>query len=187
MSDLLPPNANAQEQALDDSLARLGSVPVDIARLWNPATCPLALLPWLGWALSCDEWDESWTEAQKRAAVAASYDVHSHKGTPHAVKSSLQALGYDNVEIREGEAYFYNDTQVYDGSILHGADGFWPLFDVILNVGLVPNELMIQKIRDRIDRYKNARSQLRNLIFMNLLYDDTVIYDGTYNHNGGVL
>lgn len=187
MSDLLPPNANAQELAIDDALARLGSVPVDIAKLWNPAICPLALLPWLGWALSVDEWDETWSEAQKRAAVAASFDVHSHKGTPFAIIRSLNALGYDNVQIREGETYFYNDTQVYGGTILHGADGFWPLFDVVLNIGFAPNELMIQKIRDRIDRYKNARSQLRNLIFMNILYNNTIIYDGIYNHNGGAL
>jgi phage tail P2-like protein len=187
VSELLPPNANEHEHALDDSIARIGAVPVEISKLWNPHTCPIELLPWLAWALSVDEWDETWTEEQKRNSVAASYEVHSHKGTPYSIKSALLALGYDNVQIREGELYYYNDTKTYDGSFTHGGDGVWPLFDVVLNIGLAPDAAMIQKIKDRIARYKNARSVLRNLIFMNILYDNTITYDGTYQHNGGVL
>jgi phage tail P2-like protein len=61
MSNLLPPNATASEIALDDSTARL-SVVVDIEKLWNVATCPVALLPWLAWALSVDEWKDDWSE-----------------------------------------------------------------------------------------------------------------------------
>jgi hypothetical protein len=144
-------------------------------------------LPWLAWALSVDEWDETWTEAQKRETVAASYAVHSKKGTPYAVRHALEALGYDNVIIRESVPHYYDGEMVHDGSITYGADSFWPLFDVVINIGFIPDAAMIQKIRDRIERYKNARSVLRNLIFMELLYNDTVIYDGTYQHNGGVL
>jgi phage tail P2-like protein len=187
VSNLLPPNATAQEHALDDSMARLGAVQIGIVKLWNPQTCPANLLPWLAWALSVDEWDETWSEQQKRAMVAASYDVHSHKGTPYAIRRALAALGYDNITIKEGELYTFNGAQVYDGSIRYGADGFWPLFDVVLNIGAAPDAPMIQKIKDRIGRYKNARSQLRNLTFMNLLYNGAVTYDGTYQHNGGVL
>ena len=187
MSNLLPPNANEHEQALDDATARIGSVPVEIVKTWTAPTCPADLLPWLAWALSVDEWDESWNETQKRAMIAASYEIHSHKGTPFSIKTALQALGYDNVQILEGKMYFYNNAKTYNAAILHGADGYWPLFDVILNVGVFPDAPMIQLIRDRIERYKNARSQLRNLIFMNLLYDNTVIYNGIYQHNGGVL
>lgn len=187
MSELLPPNANSHEHALDDATARISAVPVDIVKIWTAQDCPADFLPWLAWALSVDEWDESWTDTQKRAMIAASYEVHSHKGTPFAIKRSLQALGYEYVQIIEGEMRFYNDTYTYNAAIIHGDDGFWPLFDVQLNVGIAPDAPMLQLIRDRIDRYKNARSYLRNLIFMNLLYNDTVIYDGTYKHNGGIL
>jgi len=187
VSELLPSNANEHEHALDDATARIGAVPVEIVTLWNPQTCPAALLPWLAWALSVDEWDETWTETQKRDTVAASYAVHSHKGTPYAVKQALRALGYDNVQIRENRPHDYDGEDVYDGSFTHGSDSVWPLFDVILNIGAMPDAPMIQKIRDRIARYKNARSVLRNLIIMNLLYNDAVIYDGTYTYNGGAL
>ncbi|PPK72681.1 phage tail P2-like protein [Methylobacter tundripaludum] len=187
MSNLLPPNANQQEHALDDAISRVGSVPVDIVKLWNPQTCPVAFLPWLAWALSVDEWDETWTETQKRNTIAVSYEVHSHKGTPFAIHTALSALGYDNVTINEGTVNYYNGAHTYDGSWTYGADSAWPMFDVVLNIGSTPDEAMIQKIRDRIMRYKNARSVLRNLIFANLFYDGTWAYDGTKKYNGGVL
>jgi phage tail P2-like protein len=187
MSNLLPPNANAQEHALDDTLARLGTIPVEVVKTWNAQTCPSALLPWLAWALSIDEWDTTWTETQQRNMIAASYEIHSHKGTPYAIKRALWALGYDNVRIMEGEWHFHNSVLTHDGSHNHGADSIWPLFDVILNIFAVPDAAMILKIRDRIDRYKNARSQLRNLIFTNLFHNGAVNHDGTYTHNGGVL
>ncbi|NBC35548.1 phage tail protein I [Novosphingobium sp. FSY-8] len=67
---LLPPNATALEQALASATATIGEVPTPLPELWNPADCPLSVLPWLAWGLSVDRWRQDWTEAQKRAAVA---------------------------------------------------------------------------------------------------------------------
>jgi len=187
MSNLLPPNANAQEQALDDVIERIGTIPVDIVKTWNAQTCPDELLPWLAWALSIDEWDATWSITQQRAMIEASYEIHSHKGTPYSIRRALTALGFDNVIIMEGEWKFHNGAITHDGTYKHGGDSYWPLFDVILNIFETPDSAMILKIRDRIDRYKNARSQLRNLIFTNLFHNGAVTHDGTYSHNGGVL
>jgi phage tail P2-like protein len=98
--DLLPPNATPQERALSNSTARVGDVPVPIRTLWNPQTCPVALLPWLAWAMSVDDWDSAWTEQQKRDVIAASVEVHRHKGTIGALKAALRPLNYD-VQIEE--------------------------------------------------------------------------------------
>ena len=77
MSDsLLPPNATAAEVAIEAAAARVGAVPVPIRDSWNPATCPAALLPWLGWAFSVDDWDPQWSEERQRAVVAAAVEVH---------------------------------------------------------------------------------------------------------------
>ena len=187
MSNLLPPNATAYERALDDAMSAEVALPIDIKELWNPDTCPIAFLPWLAWAFSVDEWDETWTEAQKRSIVAASYRIHRHKGTPYAIRETLSALGYDNITIYEGTVYYHNGQQTHSGSIRHGADSAWPMFDVILNVGLIPDAPMIQKIRNSIERYKNKRSMLRNLVFMNVLHNGGVTHNGVYKHNGGVL
>ena len=95
MADMLPANATAQERALSESTARISEIPVPVDSLWNPWTCPAALLPWLAWALSVDVWDATWSEAQKRATIAAAVRVHRIKGTRGAVVRALDALGYD--------------------------------------------------------------------------------------------
>lgn len=97
MSDLLPLNATKQERALSLTTARAGSFPVPVGELWNPYTCPLAVLPWLAWSLAVDPWDSSWTEAQKRQSIAESIAVHRVKGTIGALKRALQAIGYECV------------------------------------------------------------------------------------------
>ena len=97
MSDLLPINATPQERALSLTTARAGSLPVPVGELWDPYTCPLAVLPWLAWSLAVDPWDSNWTEGQKRQAIAESIAVHRVKGTIGALKRALQAIGYECV------------------------------------------------------------------------------------------
>jgi phage tail P2-like protein len=86
---LLPPNASKLERALEAATARVGDVPVPLSELWDPAACPIDLLPWLAWGLSADVWDAAWPEAVKRNAVATSIAQHRIKGTPAAVKTVL--------------------------------------------------------------------------------------------------
>lgn len=87
---LLPPNASAFEQAVaDTSAAGLAGVPLPIRDLWNPATCPAALLPFLAWGLSIDFWDSAWTEAEKRAAIATTIADQRRKGTPASLRAVL--------------------------------------------------------------------------------------------------
>jgi phage tail P2-like protein len=86
---LLPPNATPLERALADATARLGDIAFDIEALWNPATCPIALLPWLAWSLSTDSWDPEWTEARKREAVAGAIGAQRIKGSRAAVEAVL--------------------------------------------------------------------------------------------------
>lgn len=78
---LLPPQSTPLERGLEGATARLGDVPVDIARLWNPTTCPADFLPWLGWGLSIDFWDAAWTEAEKREAIGSAIEDQRRKGT----------------------------------------------------------------------------------------------------------
>ena len=92
-NDLLPLNATPQERALSLATARVGEVAVPVADLWNPYTCPVALLPWLAWALHIDNWDAGWTETQKRQVIASSFIVHKLKGTVGAVKRVANSFG----------------------------------------------------------------------------------------------
>ncbi len=99
--DLLPLNATKAEKDISASVARISSIPVPVRDMWNPATCPANLLPWLAWALSVDNWDASWSDTTKRSVIAASISVHYKKGTVGAVKDAIEAAGYQNVAIDE--------------------------------------------------------------------------------------
>lgn len=88
--DLLPPNATPLERSVSTAIARPGVIAFDLGALWNPATCPADLLPWLAWGLSIDRWDPTWTDDEKRAATASAIEDQRHKGTRWAVEQVLQ-------------------------------------------------------------------------------------------------
>lgn len=85
---LLPPATTPLERAMEQATARIGGVDVPLGQLWNPATCPAELLPWLAWGLSIDFWDADWTVAEKRAAIAGTLTEQMRKGT----RTSLRAV-----------------------------------------------------------------------------------------------
>lgn len=86
---LLPPNATPLETALEETAARLSDVPVPLRALWDPATCPAELLPWLAWGVSIDFWDAAWTVEQKRAAIAGAIEDQRRKGTRASLREVL--------------------------------------------------------------------------------------------------
>lgn len=148
MSNFLPPNATAQEVALAGVTDRIDAVPVNTRKIWNPQTCPANLLPWLAWALSVDEWNADWTDQQKRDTIAASFEIHSTKGTLAAVKASLIALGYSS-----------NVVEWFQQS------GMGPYtFSVDIDAGFSPIAPGIFKESTRlIEQTKNTRSHLTRL------------------------
>lgn len=95
MSDLLPPNVSRLERAIAGAAGEIEAVPVTVRNVWNPDTCPGHVLPWLAWAFSVDDWNESWTDTQKRDSIRMAIVVQRHKGTIGAVKDALGALGID--------------------------------------------------------------------------------------------
>lgn len=74
-------------------LARITTIdPTVISTIWNPATCPKVLLPYLAMGVSVDVWSADWPEAQQRRVIAASPMVHRLKGTRGAVERALAAF-----------------------------------------------------------------------------------------------
>lgn len=147
----LPPNSTALERALTQLEAeRMGALEVNLQALWDPALCPAELLPWLAWAESLDMWQEAWTEQQKRAAIAASQDVHERKGTPAAVERGLTALGYA-FTLKE----WFQETP-------KGTPGTFTV-DIEITDQAVNAELLAQLV-DVIHSTKNTRSHLATLV-----------------------
>lgn len=85
---LLPPNASDGEHAIEDAM-RANIDLSSVGTLWNPATCPVAVLPFLAWGLAISRWDANWSEAEKRAAVADAIPFHRRMGTRGIVREVL--------------------------------------------------------------------------------------------------
>nr|WP_232015574.1 phage tail protein I [Stenotrophomonas maltophilia] len=98
-SSLLPPNATHAERGLTRAIVAR-PLPVDITALWDADRCPTALLPWLAWALSVDEWKAYWPEAVKRARVRTAIAIQRRKGTWGSVRDVVAAFG-GSILIRE--------------------------------------------------------------------------------------
>lgn len=89
---ILPPNASTLEKGMEAASA-VPALPVPLRDLWNPATCPASLLPWLAWALSVDNWDAGWPIAVRRAVIANAIAVQRKKGTVGAVARAIASFG----------------------------------------------------------------------------------------------
>lgn len=155
--DLLPPNATPQERALSDSAARIDEVDFKTNTMWNPQTCPANLLPWLAWAFSVDEWNDNWSEQQKRDVIAASFEIHQTKGTIGSVKRAISSLGY-SISVSEWFDY--------------GGDPYTFRIDVGINDEDITAQTVIQ-LQKVVDSAKNARSHLQT-VSLNTAVEGTV-------------
>ena len=147
---ILPPNATEQERAIEAATARLEAVPVPIGDLWNPDACPAELLPWLAWALSVDYWNDAWSENEKRQVLKSSFQVHARKGTIGALKTALQALGFELSVIE-----WFNEAP---------AAAPYTFKIEVQATGRAISEAVYTEIEQIVSAVKNVRSRLSQII-----------------------
>jgi len=97
LNSILPPSASkhlrALEQAAYAMLKEVSNSKIPIRDLWNFNKCPVALLPWLAWTMSVEEWDSTWPEKIKRNTIGESAKVHRKKGTLSSIYRIINAVG----------------------------------------------------------------------------------------------
>lgn len=181
MSRLLPPNSTPLERALASVSARISNIPVPIASIWNAATCPKSMLPWLASALSVDVWDDAWPEETKRLAIASSLDIHQRKGTGAAVQAALESSGHGDATILERVDYqLRNGTKLRDGMYRRGGSTRWATFKVILNRPV--STRWAEQIRQRIAHAQRLSCEFVQLKYSasSMMRDGTTLRDGTH-------
>lgn len=166
---LLPPNTTPLEQRIAVTTGIISELPSPLRELWNPATIPAELLPYLAWALSIEEeWRFARSDQERRTLVATSIDLHRYKGTPYAVRRGMQLLGFRDAEIIEGLPALHHDGEITrDGHHAFAGAARWALFRVAVDLGNQEglDHQRIARIRHIIEYYKNARSHLYALTF----------------------
>lgn len=89
---LLPPQATELERDIEQATVRATDIPTPMDTIWNADTCPPALLGWLAWAVSVDEWNPDWPDQVKRDAIKTAPLLHKRKGTLWALEYAMASL-----------------------------------------------------------------------------------------------
>ena len=147
MGSLLAPSATPLARATAETLADATALPTPARDAWNPQAIGAPLLPWLAWSVAVDEWNPTWSEANKRTAIAEAFALHRRRGTPWAIKRALSRV-------------------VDSAKLIERPEGaHWAEFDVDIAVTDRPlTEDLYPQITKLIDAYKPTRSHLRRLV-----------------------
>ena len=166
---LLPPSATAAERAIERATSRAFGIDVPIASLWNPDTCPAALLPHLAWSLHITD-SEGWrfaaSEPARRKLLRDAIALHRKKGTPWSIKRILAVAGYgDYSTLTEGRPVRrYDGTLFCDGSEVYGTYS-WAEFEVDVDLGETAglDADTPARVRALIEEWKPASRHLTKL------------------------
>jgi phage tail P2-like protein len=181
---LLPPNASTLERAVSACAATLDTLPAPPRHVRNPATCPAPLLPFLAWEFSVDEWNPNWGDDIKRAVIAASIDIHRHKGTRGAVRRALAAI-FGDIEfilIEGAYAGYYDGSKQHNGLYFYGLEANWAKYSVLITRPITIAQAA--SVRSILSWVAPARCHLFALNFEQALnsYDGAIRYDNTFTH-----
>lgn len=183
-STLLPTSSSQLEKRLSQTLSTISHIPIPIHLLWQAENCPAALLPWLAWSLSVDEWDENWSDEQKRHTILESIEIHRTKGTPSSIRRVLASAGYGEIDIIENTADIrYNQKGTYNGDYLHGAvDTHWATYKIILKRPISIEQA--EQVKRLLANTAPVRCHLVGLSFEQAsnLYNNKITHNGEYSY-----
>ncbi|MGR6981217.1 phage tail protein I [Testudinibacter sp. P27/CKL/0425] len=184
MSKLLPPNQTALEANLSAVLSQLFDIKTPITAIWHARYCPVELLGWLAWSLSVDEWDDEWSEDQKRNTILSASKLHKQKGTIASIRRVLMSAGYGDADILENlNLQRYDGQGKYDGDYFCGDEVIhWAMYRIYLKRPVSIDQA--EQIKRLLNNTAPARCHLAGLHFEQAqhLYNNIIRYDGTYNY-----
>jgi phage tail P2-like protein len=96
-SSLLYRQAAGLEQAMADTDAtRLMALDAEIVlATWSPEDCPIALLPYLAWAMGVNFWNDNWSETTKRSWIAVQWQFKALRGSAAGIEMAIDYAGRD--------------------------------------------------------------------------------------------
>ena len=177
-ASLLPPSSTKLERALDLVSAKFKPAKI-VPSLWNAETCPEAILPYLAWASSVDEWDANWSVERKRNAITSAREIHKHKGTPSAIRYVLATVGQSDADLIERSDFIRCDgSTLVNGTRTCG--GRWATFRIILKSPITITDA--QRIKRMI------ASSKRNCVWLQAVDFSAASFrcDGSFNCEGTV-
>lgn len=183
-NSLLPIGSTRLERKLSLTFASISDIPVPIHLTWQAKHCPTSLLPWLAWSLSVDEWNDEWSEDQKRNTILESVNIHRTKGTVASIRRVLASAGYGDVEVLENmSAILYDNTKNYNGDYVHGStESHWATYRIYLKKPITIEQA--EQVRRLLSTTAPARCHLLGLHFeqANNLFNHQITYNEQYSY-----
>lgn len=180
---ILPTSATEFERSIEAASARIQTFPDYIRPIWDADTCPQAILPWLAWAMSVDDWSAAWSVETKREVIRQSVWVHQRKGTIGAIKRALVAAGYgDATVIERAGGSFHDGAADHDGTIDYGPADHWAEYRVTMARPITNAQADV--IRSILASVAPLRCHLKVLDFQEVAYlhNASIRYDGAVNY-----
>ena len=179
---LMPPNASGLDLAIETVALSAMDLEVPLADLWSTSQCPATVLPYLAWALSVDEWRSDWSVERQREVVAVAIELQRRKGTPWAIRRTLDVLGYGTATLIERfGANLHGGEVTRDGSERYARADHWAEYRVILDRPITLSQA--DRLRRILAMVAPACCHLKALDFKQALnlYNNTVIRDGAFS------
>lgn len=184
MSSLLPPLLdNPRWQVLEQLLMRLNvlsrqsAIPLLVDITHESALDHLADQL----SLDGDGWEMADTLEAKRALLKEAIQLHRKKGTPFAVKRTLETLGYSNVSITERAEFFtHNSTEQHNATRTYQRAGSWTHYRLQMAQTITRREATL--IRRTLDGVSPRRCLLIGIDYPSNLHNAITSHDGTYNY-----
>ncbi|MBI2306099.1 MAG: phage tail protein I [Rhodocyclales bacterium] len=175
---LLPPSSTALERTAARTAGRFNPARI-VPTLWNADTCPAALLPYLAWSLSVDEWDDKWSVEKKRAAIKDAPEIHRRKGTPLGVRRALASIGQGNAKLIERSDHIRCDGYtVCNGDRTCG--GQWASYRIdLFNPLTVSEAFLAKRLLKAVDR-NCVHLQAIDFSAAAFRCDGTIVCNGDY-------
>jgi phage tail P2-like protein len=186
MTELLPPHASHLERALAAVGTPATDLPVPLRALWNPDTCPSALLPWLGETfalLGANGWELAESDEARRNLIKGAVDLHRHKGTVAAIRAVIRQLRLGECDIIENIGVLtHNAVRRYNGQMVHGSPEFLAVYRVVLRQPIT-NDMAVT-LKTILAAVAPVRCHLASLDYQSvpIRYNAKASYHNDYNH-----
>lgn len=158
-------------------------VPTVIECLNNTQTINANLLDAMAFARNADNWQTSWTEAEKRDYLTRARAIQARKGTLWAMYEVLRTIGQGDAQIieRVGEVFFDDETQYDDGISMFDDDGDgWAKYAIILKTQVT--DTMARWIIYAVQQVEPARCDLTEIVWGTavVVFDADYTFDSDY-------
>lgn len=95
-SQLMVDPSGLEAAIADTDATRLMKINAELIKaIWDPFSCPAALLPYLAWAMGVTFWNDQWSDQTKRQWIAQQWQFKAIRGTKAAVEMAVDFAGRD--------------------------------------------------------------------------------------------